>query len=95
MNYTVRGASWKYGGDVVVRSGIEAASRRLPPYKPSVPTITHIAAPSLPSAQETAQRILEALQRAERRALAESQAAQPASATSADEESQKTLQNGY
>jgi hypothetical protein len=94
MNFTVRGASWKYG-DVVVRSDVAAAARRLPAWAPSEPKIEHIAAPSLPSVQKTAQRILEALQRAERRALAASQAAQPASDTSADEESQKTLQNGY
>jgi hypothetical protein len=57
--------------DVVVAvSDPEAAAKRMPAWKPSEPVITHIAAPSLPSLQETAVRILEELRTARAQLLA-------------------------
>jgi hypothetical protein len=94
MNYTVRGASWKYG-DVVVRSDIAAASRRLPAWAPSEPTITHMPARDEPPAAEiTLERILAALQAAQQQSQRPEPRTQPSTASQSDEGSQKTSQNG-
>ena len=87
-----RPRDWKANA-VLGGPDVAAASKRLPPWQPSVPKIEHLPAPpEPPPITITAEAILKLLQAARQRESQPETAAQQASDTSTDGQTQKTRQ---
>jgi hypothetical protein len=80
---------WK---SLAILSGpdVAAAARRLPPYKPSEPVVTHLPPGDEPPAAEiTLERILAVLQAAQQRSQQPEPATQPSTASQTDSQTRK------